>query len=64
MKIRFPELTKEQFNRSVPVIIVARIRERAERKGWSLDRATTETLALGLGLDPSEFGIESDKQTA
>ena len=64
MKKRFPEIEKEQFNTQLPVDLVETIRLRADIRGWSLSRTVTEALSRGVGIDPAEYGIEAEKQTA
>ena len=65
MKKRFPEIEKEQFNQNLPIDLIEKLREKANRKGWSVARTLTEAASIGLGIDPAEYGIEADaKQTA
>ena len=65
MKKVFRDIEKEQFNTRIPPDLVTKIEARADRKGWSIGRTVTEALSIGLGIDPSEYGIEADaKQTA
>ncbi len=65
MKKRFPEIQKEPFNQNLPVDLIEKIRDRADRKGWSIARTLTEAASIGMGIDPAEYGIEADaKQPA
>ena len=64
MKINFREVEKEQLNAQVPVDLSTVLRERAARRRWSITKTVTEALAIGLGVSPSEYGIEAEKQTA
>jgi hypothetical protein len=64
MPKEFSELEKEQFNAFLPVKLVTRLRERAARRRWSLARTTSEAICKGMDLDPAEYGIEAEKQTA
>ena len=59
MKKRFPELEKEQFSTRIPVDLVERLRDLADRKGWSVGRTVTEAMSIGMGIDPAEYGIET-----
>ncbi len=63
MKKTFREIEKEQFNARIPPDLVTRIIAKADRKGWGIGRTVTETLAIGLGVDPSEYGIETSKES-
>jgi len=64
MKKRFPEIEKEQFNQNIPTDLAEKIRDKANRRGWSVARLVTEALSIGMGIDPAEYGIESERQTA
>lgn len=65
MKKRFPEVEKEMFGVRIPVDLVEKLRDRADRKGWSVGRTVTEVMSIGMGIDPALYGIEADaKQTA
>ncbi len=64
MKRYFQDIEKEQFNVFVPAELPAMIREKARQRGWSVARVVTQALSIGLGIDPAEYGIEAEKQTA
>ncbi len=64
MKRSFRNIEKEQLNAQLPIDLAAKIRDRSERRGWSLTRTVTEVVSIGLGIDPAEYGIEADKQSA
>lgn len=59
MTKRFPEIEKEQFNARIPTHLVERIRETADRRGWSVGRTVTQAMSIGLGIDPETYGIET-----
>ena len=60
MRKVFREIEKEQFNTRIPPDLVSKIIAKADRKGWGIGRTVTETLSIGLGLDPADYGIEAD----
>ena len=62
MKKRFPEIEKGMFGVRIPVDLVERLRDLADRKGWSLGRTVTEAMSIGMGIDPAEYGIDRPQE--
>ncbi len=61
MKTRFSEIEKEQTNAYLPIGLMAKIRKRADARGWSIARTLTQAIVAGIGDDPAEYGIETQE---
>lgn len=54
----FRQQWKEPLQIKVPVELVDRLRTKAARARRSISEVVCEAVALGLGIDPTDYGIE------
>ncbi len=54
----FRDLKKEALQIQAPPEIATVVREKAARERKSISATATELICLGLGIDPTDFGIE------
>lgn len=59
----FRNLPKEPLAIQVPARIAELVRTKAARERRSVASVGSEALAIGLGLDPAVFGIETGAAT-
>lgn len=59
----FRDLPKEDIEFRLPVELAGQIRERAVRQRRSISEVGVELMAIGLRIDPSRFGIDSEMAT-
>lgn len=61
----FRKIAKDTTGGRVPADLAAKLRLRATRERRSFSHVLTECVALGLGLDPADYGVQAaDQPTA